>query len=148
MLSTRAQSSPRRSQRYAARQLACRAQFRQRILERPGRNAGAILGELLSDLDRPRDRRLVHAVEAEQSGLDALVHPNQLWILHRGLRFVIDVIVHAVPRVASAVLRLAGRRRLVDLDDALGLEEVVAPLIFVVVLAEIVDPRRLVLPFL
>ena len=57
----------------------------------------------------------------------------QLRILHGDLRLVVDVVVHAVARVGAAILLPAGGR-LVDLHDAQRLQEILAPLIFGVVL--------------
>ena len=77
------------------------------------------------------------------SRLQPLVHPNQLRILNRDLRLVINVVMDTIAPVSRAILRLPWRRRPVDLCNAQRLQVVVAPLILEAVLPEIVDPSPL-----
>jgi hypothetical protein len=73
-------------------------------------------GELMPEIHEDLGRSEIDAVQGEPSRALALLPSDGRGVLHRDLRGVVDVAVHAVPRRCRLVTRLAGR--LVELRDA------------------------------
>ena len=85
-------------------------------------------------------------MQIKQTRLDALLHANQLWILHCYLRFIVNVVVNPVSPIRPAILRFARRWGLIDLRDAELLQLVVTPSVLEIILTQIVYTRLFTCP--